>query len=395
MREKSRSKGRFRRGIHILLTLLVILSALGVTAFAEQGGRHVVNQFFDSAPTPTPPPQPTPTPGGGGYDTINITVNKVWSGDTGDVRPASVQVQLYRNGSARGNPVTLNSGNSWRHTWYSLSEGFSYTVEEVDVPTGYTAMISRSGNTFTLTNTYGVPVTPTPPPSPTPPPAITSVTVRKEWVGDGEHPTSVEAVLYKNGTAFDVVTLFASNNWTNTWTDLDPSAKWTVGEKEVPEGYDAKVDNLGGGVFVITNTKKLEPKAGTVLISGTKTWRHGTNPESQQPTSIVIYIKANGVTVKEVTLHYETGWSYELLMPKFDENGTEITYTIEEQKVSGYTAVVRGFGLTNIHASGGDGGPKTGDNSTLWLWFVLLLASSALLRFLLRDVALFRKKGQS
>ena len=150
MREKARSKGRLRRGIHILLALLLILSALGVTAFAEQGGRRVVNQFFDSAP----PPPPTPTPGGGGgYDTINITVNKVWSGDTGDVRPASVQVQLYRNGSARGNPVTLNSGNSWRHTWYSLSEGFSYTVEEVDVPAGYTATISRSGNTFTLTNT--------------------------------------------------------------------------------------------------------------------------------------------------------------------------------------------------------------------------------------------------
>ena len=394
MRDKTRGRrGRMRRGLHIMLAVLLIVSTLGTTALALQGEGYVVNQFFSNF---TPPPPPTPTPGGGGGgDTINITVNKVWSGDTSDVRPSSVQVQLYRNGSARGNPVTLNSGNSWRHTWYSLSSsGSTYTVEEVNVPAGYTATSSRSGNTFTITNAYGTPPTPTPPPV-TPPPGVTSVTVSKVWIGEGEHPSSVEAVLYKDGSAFDTAALFVSNSWRYTWTDLDPNARWTVGERDVPEGYEMSIANPEAGVFVITNTKKLTPTADTVLISGTKLWRHGANLESQRPTNVTLYIKANGVTVEEVTLAYETEWKYERLMPKFDDSGAEISYTIEEQDVSGYSSVVRGFSITNVHDSAGDGGPKTGDNSTMWLWFALLLGSSAALRFLLRDVALFRKKGQA
>ena len=392
MRENTKRRGRLQRGIQIVLALLLVLSTLGTGALALQGERQTVNQFFANSTPPTPPPQPTPTPGGGGgYDSINITVNKAWSGDTSDVRPGSVQVQLYRNGNARGNPVTLNSGNNWRHIWYSLSDGFNYTVEEVNVPSGYTVAVSRSGNTFTITNTYGVPPTPTPPP-PTPPPAVTSVTVSKVWAGEGEHPASVEAVLYKDGSAFATAALFASNSWRYAWTDLDPTINWVVGEKDVPEGYDVKVENLGDGIFVITNTKKLVPTENTVVISGAKTWRHGANTESQRPANVTIYIKANGVTVNQVILSYETDWKYEVLMPKFDESGAEITYTVEEKDIHGYTSVVKGFNITNIHDSSSDGGPKTGDNSTLWLWFVLLLASSAALRFLLRDVVLFRKK---
>ena len=53
--------------------------------------------------------------------------------------------------------VTLNSENNWTHTWTNLPEKedsntIIYTVEEVNVPNGYS--VSYSEDTFTITNTH-------------------------------------------------------------------------------------------------------------------------------------------------------------------------------------------------------------------------------------------------
>ena len=85
-----------------------------------------------------------------------LTVEKVWEGD-GDVqRPASVSVQLMKDGVAEGEPVALNEANEWSYTWIALDAKSAWTVEEVDVPEGYTAEVSVSedGTNVTITNTY-------------------------------------------------------------------------------------------------------------------------------------------------------------------------------------------------------------------------------------------------
>lgn len=93
-------------------------------------------------------------PPGGGGNTISVTVVKVWEdADAGEdvVRPASIQVQLLRNGSVY-KTATLNEGNGWKYTWNRLSENANWAVVEESVPDGYTMEITQTGYDYVITN---------------------------------------------------------------------------------------------------------------------------------------------------------------------------------------------------------------------------------------------------
>jgi len=81
-------------------------------------------------------------------------VVKTWSGDTEAERPASVTVQLLRNGTAYA-AAELNAANGWTHTWDELEDGVEWSAAEVNVPEGYTSSTSVSGDglVVTITNT--------------------------------------------------------------------------------------------------------------------------------------------------------------------------------------------------------------------------------------------------
>ena len=54
----------------------------------------------------------------------SIEVEKVWSDNDNqdNVRPASVNVQLYKDNVAEGAVVTLNAANNWKKTWSNLEK---------------------------------------------------------------------------------------------------------------------------------------------------------------------------------------------------------------------------------------------------------------------------------
>ena len=95
-------------------------------------------------------------------EVTTLEVRKVWNdqNDQDKLRPSQIQVQLYANGKAFGEPVTLKADNDWRHVFADLAkyqEGKEvvYTVEEVAVPSGYSVTSSQTGvNQVTLTNTH-------------------------------------------------------------------------------------------------------------------------------------------------------------------------------------------------------------------------------------------------
>ena len=95
-------------------------------------------------------------------EVTTFEVRKVWNdqNDQDKLRPSQIQVQLYANGKAFGEPVTLKADNDWRHVFADLAkyqEGKEvvYTVEEVAVPSGYSVTSSQTGvNQVTLTNTH-------------------------------------------------------------------------------------------------------------------------------------------------------------------------------------------------------------------------------------------------
>lgn len=192
--------------------------------------------------------------------TTSVSVQKVWKIDNGGEQPESVKVQLEKDGQPYGNPVTLSDKNGWKHEWKDLPLGFTWTVEEVDAPEGFTSYTNHYDNHFVITNddvdTEQKPET---------------VNVRKVWVIDdgGERPDSVSVQLMRDGEPFgDPVTLNDANDWSHAWNDLESGHNWTVVELNVPDGFKATVSQ-SGDTFTIINDDTTEE---TTEIRANKEW---------------------------------------------------------------------------------------------------------------------------
>ncbi|WP_248686390.1 Cna B-type domain-containing protein [Streptococcus merionis] len=184
-----------------------------------------------------------------------------------------------------------------------------------------------------------------------------SVPVTKKWEDgdnqDGKRPETVTVQLYANGKAVDgqTVTLNDANNWTAKFENLaktDDDGKeinYTVKEVDV-DGYTSEVSGDVANGYTITNTHKPE----VTEISGKKTWSDNNNQDNKRPDSITVNLLANGkqVATKQVTAADEWKYSFKDL-PKYDA-GKEITYTIEESPVDGYTVEVKGYDISNTYA---------------------------------------------
>ena len=84
---------------------------------------------------------------------ISITANKVWedAGYTG--RPQTVKLQLYRDGEAYGDAVTVSQAQGWRYVWKDLENDHVWTVGEVENVSGYDVSVTHDGNEWVITNT--------------------------------------------------------------------------------------------------------------------------------------------------------------------------------------------------------------------------------------------------
>lgn len=87
----------------------------------------------------------------GGNDKISVTVKKVWKLDNGGKAENSVTVVLLKDGK-ECRRVELSGKNGWTYTWTGLSDRYTWTVAEVDVPDGFTSKVAQEGMTFTITN---------------------------------------------------------------------------------------------------------------------------------------------------------------------------------------------------------------------------------------------------
>lgn len=78
----------------------------------------------------------------------SVTVTKAWDdgNDQDGLRPDNVQVQLYADGKAVGEPTTLTESADWTYTWTDLDQkaggkDIDYTVKEITKVNGYTSVI--------------------------------------------------------------------------------------------------------------------------------------------------------------------------------------------------------------------------------------------------------------
>ncbi|MGN0425088.1 MAG: Cna B-type domain-containing protein, partial [Acetatifactor sp.] len=156
----------------------------------------------------------------------SVSVSKVWDDDSNrdGIRPASITVKLYANGTYTGVSKTLNEGNSWAATFTDLNKKsggteIAYTIEEAEV-TGYTSNVTGTAATgYTVTNSHT--------------PEKTSVSVNKVWDDNGDQdgirPANVTVKLYADGADTGLSkTLDAGNSWTATFADLNKKSGGVV-----------------------------------------------------------------------------------------------------------------------------------------------------------------------
>jgi len=279
-------------------------------------------------------------------EVTSATVHKVWDDvqNQDGKRPAELKVTL-----SNGTEITLNEKNNWTATVENLpryADGveISYTWTEGEMPVGYSLTdVAKEGTTTTLINSYT--------------PEITSVTVTKKWEDnddqDGIRPNDITVVLVANGEATEsTLVLNEGNDWLGSFTDLDKYAggtlvNYTVTEKNVA-GYEISAIN-GTAVTGYTITNGHTPA--TVEVSGSKTWVDDDNQDGKRPESITINLLENGevIDTKVVTEADGWAWSFENL-PKYENHGTVINYSITEAAVEEYTTTYNGYNVTNTHA---------------------------------------------
>lgn len=294
-------------------------------------------------------------------ETTSVGVAKAWNDENNadGVRPDSVKAQLYADGVAVGNAVELKAG-AWSHTWKNLPKKANgkdvvYTVQEVDVPEGYTSAVAPvAAGAFTITNTHKV--------------EKTSVPVKKVWNDnnnqDGKRPGEVKVQLYRSldggeASAIDgyYITLSEANGWTGSFANLPTmvsgkAATYTVQEADVPAGYQSAVSGSAAEGFTLTNTYAPEKTS----VSVTKAWNDANNQDGLRPDSVQVQLFANGQALgNPVELTAATGWSHTWGNLDKKADGTDIAYTVQEVgEVKGYTSAVTGdaatgFTATNTH----------------------------------------------
>lgn len=187
----------------------------------------------------------------------DIRVSKVWD-VTNEIPVDAIQVELYKDGSATGNVITLSEANGWMGHFEDLlaydAEGvkYEYSVREVGEAS---RMISISGSdydvsyagdmdhSFIITNRENIPSK-----------KKTEVRVNKTWQTSGE-TEAVQAELYMDGAATGkVITLSEDNGWSGVFTELETEDAsrirhiYTV--KEIGETFGQY--NIGERKFTVT-----------------------------------------------------------------------------------------------------------------------------------------------
>ena len=279
-------------------------------------------------------------------DTTTISGTKTWDDydNKFNTRPTSITVQLLQNGEVfQTKTVTPNKEGEWHYEFTDLpttdesGQTYDYAIQETPVE-GYTTKV----NGYDLVNTYRNTET-------------TEVSGTKTWNDYGNkfntRPESITVKLMQNDKeiAKQVVKSDNHGNWTYRFDDLpkyDTEGKaytYTIQEENVP-GYTSEIND-----YDLVNTYH---NTETTEVSGMKTWNDYENKFHTRPESITVDLMQNGKEIDKQVVKADNhgNWTYRFdKLPKYDAEGKAYTYTIQEEKVSGYTIKVNGYDLVNTY----------------------------------------------
>ena len=317
---------------------------------------------------------------------IEIPVTKVWedSDNKAGKRPSNLTLILKREvGSSyvEASRATINAeenqgsnSNEWTYTFTDIAKydennnEIKYVVEE-ETSEFYTSIVENVENTeegqdtiaFRITNTFEVPD------------EKVSYEVTKIWNDNnnraGKRPEEVTLVLTgKNPQGEEVVeaqriTLTSenkvgeSNSEENIWKGtIENLPKYDENADII--NYELSEENLNSIFYTEANTtidqasktvtNRFEVPDDTIDVEVTKVWNDSNNAEGVRPENVTLYLTGNG-REKEITLtkanaidgntegetDTSSSWKGTITdLPKYDVNGNEINYVLDERPVT-------------------------------------------------------------
>ena len=275
---------------------------------------------------------------------VKIPVEKKWEDNNNQdgKRVKEIVVRLLQDGIPTTKVLKLNEQNNWKGEFTDLDKynaqgnEIKYTIKEETVVEGYdTEIIAGQVDGalgYIIKNKHNV--------------EKTEIPVEKKWIG----PASVEQVtvkLFADGVdTGKTLTLKKSENWKGKFTNLDKYKNgkeivYTIKEAKV-EGYESKIEGNAKDGFVITN-KNVEKTE----VPVEKKWI------GKAVNEIEVKLLANGQEVQTAKLNEANSWKHTFKdLPKYDDSGKEITYTVKEVAIEGYESKIEGnakdgFVITN------------------------------------------------
>ncbi len=297
-------------------------------------------------------------------DTVILSGTKVWKDNNNQdgKRTTSVKVQILKNDKEVVQEIEVSEATGWKFESkalpkYENGKLIKYTVKEVVVK-GYTSTITtEKEGKYTITNEYT--------------PEKIAVSGQKTWIDNNDQdrirPASITVKLLANGKETgQEATATAETGWKYEFTNLDryqdgKAIEYTVKEVGVPTGYTATETGMN-----VTNTHTPEKTS----VKGKKIWKGDENHKDARPASITVKLFANGKDTGKTAIASEaSGWTYEFTDLDRNQDGKEITYTIDEAELpKGYTKAVDGYTITNTYTPEKPGPkpklPNTGEKAS-------------------------------
>ena len=273
-------------------------------------------------------------------ETVQIPVSVKWddANNQDGKRLDSVEAELYAEGQATGNKVTLDEKNSWKASFAKVDvkkdgKRINYTVKTTENK-DYT--ITTTGNVL---DDNGVVVTYKHVPE------TVNVSIKSTWNDannqDGIRPATISVQLMKDDKEEgDNINLKIASS--KTWSNLPKYAngkeiKYAVAISDV-SGYTKKVTGSVADGYVAAFTHSVYKTS--VVVQNT--WSDLDNALLTRPSSLTVQIYANGkATSKKVVLNSANKWKATVSGLNKNSAGKKITYSAKLVKTpTGYKVTI-------------------------------------------------------
>lgn len=250
-----------------------------------------------------------------------------------NTRPDKITINLLKDGHVYKQQEVSKETN-WKYQFDHLPLGPTYTITEEPVA-NYTPTIVGNDITNTYVNTEKV-----------------NKTGHKIWDDlDNQYntrPDHLTFVLYQNNKeiARQTVKPDESGNWSYAFNDLPKydengdEYKYRVSEVQVG-GYSTSTKNDANGVNFVNKLRLTD-------VAGEKKWNDLNNHYQLRPEKITVRLYQNNKEFAHQEVSAQTNWAYHFSnLPLQDKSGKTYTYTVKEDPVPGYEAVLDGTTITN------------------------------------------------